>query len=76
MRSLQEVLEQEFGLDLTGWVLTAARDISFDGTVIVGNGTNAAGVGEGWVAFIPEPVTVALLALGLAGLPVRRRGSN
>jgi len=28
------------GLDLTGWTLEESRDVSADGTVIVGIGTN------------------------------------
>jgi probable HAF family extracellular repeat protein len=39
-RSLQNVLETEFGLDLTGWHLLAASGITPDGSVIVGWGTN------------------------------------
>ncbi|MCC5941917.1 MAG: BspA family leucine-rich repeat surface protein [Balneolaceae bacterium] len=38
MRRLQDVLEDEYGLDLTGWSLREAYDISDDGSVIVGWG--------------------------------------
>ncbi|MEM1446790.1 MAG: hypothetical protein AAGF84_12095 [Planctomycetota bacterium] len=46
---------------LAGWTLTEARDISDDGTVIVGYGTNPDGRDEGWVAVIPEPTALGLL---------------
>lgn len=51
MRSLKSVLEAS-GLDLSGWILTTVSDISSNGTVIVGNGTNALGQAEGWLAVL------------------------
>ena len=53
IRDLKQVLT-DAGLDLTGWLLTSARGISADGTVITGIGLNPAGVGEGWVAHLPR----------------------
>jgi len=41
------------GVDLSGWVLHDATDISADGRTIVGCGTNPAGVPEAFVAYIP-----------------------
>jgi probable HAF family extracellular repeat protein len=60
MRSLQSVLETEHGLDLGGWQLVTAADISADGLSIAGTGTNPAGQIEAWVATIPEPSSVIL----------------
>jgi probable HAF family extracellular repeat protein len=51
------------GIDLTGWELDYTRDISADGTTIVGEGTFN-GEPRGWVVTIPTPGAVALLALG------------
>ena len=70
-----EILTDDYGLgnSLTGWTLDRANAISADGTVIVGNGTNPSGLGEGWIAIIPEPTTATLLASGLLGLAIRRR---
>jgi uncharacterized membrane protein len=50
MRNLRSVLAYEYGLDLTGWLLTEATGISWDGKTIAGNGFNPAGHGEAWVA--------------------------
>ena len=58
MRNLQEVLENDYGLDLTGWTLQSATGISDDGTVIVGGGPNPNGDFEAWRAVIPHPITV------------------
>ncbi len=53
MRSLQKVLVDDFGLDLTGWDMTDACGISADSLVIVGYGTNPEIDWEAWVAHIP-----------------------
>lgn len=54
MRNLKQVLEGDFGLVLTGWSLERATDVSADGTVIVGFGTNPVGVQEAWRAVVPR----------------------
>lgn len=50
MRSIQAVLEQDYGLDLTGWTLRGATAISSNGAVVVGYGTNPEGRAESWRA--------------------------
>lgn len=50
MRTLQTILVDNFGLDLTGWHLSGVMDISDDGMVIVGTGTNPEGFEEAWIA--------------------------
>ena len=64
MRNLESVLENDFGLDLTGWTLKQATGISADGLTIVGLGTNPGGLSEAWIAEVPEPATLLLLSLG------------
>ncbi|QKK07038.1 MAG: PEP-CTERM sorting domain-containing protein [Planctomycetota bacterium] len=49
MRNLQTVLETEYGLDLTGWTLLYANDISGDGRYITGQGINPDGNSEAWL---------------------------
>ncbi len=66
MRDLKTVLQDVHGLDLAGWTLRQANDISADGRVIVGYGVNPSGDTEAWVAVIPEPATLGLLAAGAA----------
>lgn len=74
MRSLEYVLANDCGLDLTGWWLMEAMDVSADGTTIVGYGINPDGQTEAWIATIPEPTTLSVLALGGFALLRRRRG--
>lgn len=73
IQNLQNILSQDYGLNLDGWTLTSATAISDDGLTIVGNGINPDGFGEAWVAAIPEPVGVVLLAVGFLGLRRRRK---
>ena len=55
MRDLKTVLETEYGLDLTGWQLLVANDISADGRYIVGQGLNPGGDWEAWIADLHRP---------------------
>jgi uncharacterized membrane protein len=76
MRNLRDVLANDYQLDLTGWVLLGANSISDDGMTIVGAGYHSDWPDrdvEGFVAHIPEPATIALLALAGAISFCRRR---
>jgi uncharacterized membrane protein len=55
MRFLKEVLEEEFGFDLTDWTLVAANSISADGRTIVGEAINPNGDIEAWIAHLGHP---------------------
>ena len=67
MFSLTDWLEAD-GVDLEGWVLRSALDVSADGRTIVGMGTNPDGFTEAWIATIPEPWASTLLLVGLSFL--------
>ncbi|MEL7167811.1 MAG: T9SS type A sorting domain-containing protein [Bacteroidota bacterium] len=58
MRALKTVLEDDYGLDLSGWELRAATAVSADGSVIVGYGTNPSGDREAWRAEVPRSIAV------------------
>lgn len=60
MRSLFQVLQGEHGLDLTGWILSAATAISADGRTIAGYGVNPSGQMEAWRAHLGDPPDVAV----------------
>jgi uncharacterized membrane protein len=71
VRNLKDVLESEYGLNLAGWQLYSATDISADGRTIVGIGSNPLGQTEGWVARltpIPEPASALSAAFALSGI--------
>ena len=77
MRGLQNVLENHMGLDLPGWTLTAARDISYHSRVITGYGINPDGNQEAWLVLsweqsfepIPDPPTFTPSPYPLPDLP-------
>jgi uncharacterized membrane protein len=76
-RALKDHLEDEYGLDLTGWRLTGVAGLSNDGRTIAGNGVNPAGETEAWIAElalpVPEPAGWLLGVAALAALRGARR---
>jgi uncharacterized membrane protein len=67
MRSLTDLLLNQYGLELPDWPLGHPSDISSDGTVIVGNGGSLIH-GDAWMVVIPEPSGCVLAVSGLATL--------
>jgi probable HAF family extracellular repeat protein len=57
------------GVDLTGWVLTDARGLNLDGSVIVGNGY-LNGQARGWIATIPAPPSCYANCDGSTSTPI------
>jgi probable HAF family extracellular repeat protein len=73
MRSLTQVLA-DLGVQVpAGWELQSANAISADGLTIAGTGADPAGKFEGWVAVVPEPVALPLLAAAFGMFALRRR---
>jgi hypothetical protein len=62
LQSIRSVLVSQ-GIDMTGWSLTEATDISGNGRFIVGFGTNPAGNQEAWLVHlrVPEPASIMLV---------------
>ena len=56
-RGIQDILENDGGLDLSGWTLNMAQAISDDKRTVAGYGTNPNGELEAWVARIPPLCT-------------------
>lgn len=81
MRALKVVLEEDYGLDLGEWRLRFAFDVSHDGTVVVGVGTNPDGQVEAFRAFLPfevadEPTPEAGVEMLSAPRPNPVRGAT
>jgi hypothetical protein len=75
IRSLQDILSNDFGLDLRGWALQLATDISADGIWITGIGLNPAGDTEAWLAGIP-PLATAVEGPERSALAIELLGPN
>jgi hypothetical protein len=75
MLHIQDLLTTRYGLsdDLEGWQLFTADVISADGKVVAGTAFDPSGELTGWVATVPEPSSLILLAFGAGLLAVNRR---
>ncbi|GJM24275.1 MAG: hypothetical protein DHS20C16_06900 [Phycisphaerae bacterium] len=76
MRSVHDLLVNELSIDLTGWSFIGATDVSADGMTIVGSGINPDGFIEAWIATIPEPSSLILLAASGVAVAQRRRSKR
>jgi probable HAF family extracellular repeat protein len=56
LRDLRSLLISDVGLDLSGWTLSAALDITPDGKFIVGEGINPDGQTEAWLVYLGNPI--------------------
>jgi probable HAF family extracellular repeat protein len=73
MRSLTGVLG-DLGVQIpSGWQLQAANAVSADGLTIVGTGVNPSNQFEAWIAVIPEPAALPMLAAASGVLFMYRR---
>lgn len=60
MRPLQDLLADDPGLDLTGWSLTKAMDVSAEGLTIVGRAYDPAGNEQAFRAVLAEPAVAIM----------------
>jgi uncharacterized membrane protein len=67
IRSLRDVLIG-LGVNITGWQLTQVTGVSYDGLVIVGNGTDPSSRTQGCVADLRPPEQLPSLSPATAGI--------
>jgi hypothetical protein len=67
MLLFKDVLENDFGIDLTGWKLREAYGVSADGLFYVGVGENPMSDTEGWIANVRQCTVPASAAGGIVG---------
>lgn len=77
-RELRQVLIDEYGLDLTGWELSDAYDVSDDGRTIVGMALNPSGFQEAFIAVmdVGEPRALALVSFAICLVAIRLRETS
>ena len=63
MQNLKDVLENAYGLDLTGWKLDSWADISADGRTIAGLGIDPNGHIQAWMAVLEDPAPSVTLTV-------------
>ncbi len=72
LRHLRDILT-DAGYDMTDWQLAFCEGVSADGKTIVGIGYDPDSNVQAYIAHIPEPASLALLAAGAALTVARRR---
>jgi uncharacterized membrane protein len=76
MRSLRSILEEDLGIDLTGWLFDQPPLISADGGVLLALGTNPEGELEAFVSYVPEPAGGIYAGIAFLAWLGRRRSSR
>jgi probable HAF family extracellular repeat protein len=76
MRSLRDVLEEDLGVDLTGWTLDKPPVISADGETVIALATNPDGDVEAFVSYVPEPAGGIYAGIALLVWLDRRRSAR
>jgi probable HAF family extracellular repeat protein len=76
MRSLRDVLEEDLGVDLTGWTLDNPPVISSDGETMIALATNPDGDVEAFVSYVPEPTGGVYAGIALLVWLDRRRSAR
>jgi hypothetical protein len=76
MRSVREILEEDLGVDLTGWTLDKAPVMSSDGETIIVLAKNPDGDVEAFVSYVPEPAGGIYAGIAMLAWLNRRRSTR
>jgi probable HAF family extracellular repeat protein len=76
MRSLRDVLEEDLGVDLTGWTISKPPVISSDGETMIALATNPNDDVEVFVTYLPEPSGGIYAGMALLTWMGRRRSAR
>jgi probable HAF family extracellular repeat protein len=76
MRSVREILEEDLGVDLTGWTLDKAPVMSSDGETMIVLAKNPDGDVEAFVSYIPEPAGGIYASITMLAWLNRRRSTR
>jgi probable HAF family extracellular repeat protein len=76
MRSLREILEDDLGVDLTGWTLDKAPVMSSDGETMIAIATNPDGEVEAFISYVPEPAGGIYAGIAMLAWLNRRRSTR
>ena len=76
MRFIDDVLINDFGLDLTGWALGQVFGISADGRTIVGHGVNPSGQTDDLGLDLAGWTLDTALGISADGLTIVGQGTN
>jgi probable HAF family extracellular repeat protein len=76
MRSLRDLIEEDLGIDLTGWTLDKPPVVSADGDTMVALAINPDGDVEVFVTYVPEPAGGVYAGIVLLVWLNRRRSAR
>ena len=76
MRSLREIIEEDLGIDLTGWTLNKPPVMSADGETMIALAKNPDGDVEAFVTYVPEPAGGIYAGIALLVWLGRRRSAR
>ena len=76
MRSLRDLIEEDLGIDLTGWTLDKPPVLSSDGETMVALAINPDGDVEVFVTYVPEPAGGVYAGIVLLVWLNRRRSAR
>ena len=76
MRSLRELIQEDLGVDLSGWTLDKPPVISADGQTMIALAINPEGDAEAFVTYLPEPAGGIYAGIAMLVWLDRRRSAR